>query len=359
MSDVTGCIKKYLTLALGFSLLWTGCEPKQEAASGAENTEAATGSATEAPPGMVWIPGGEFTMGTNDPQSYETEQPAHRVRVKGFWMDLTEVTNEQYKAFVDATHYVTVAERKPEWEELKKQLPAGTPKPDEARLVPGSMVFTPPGYAVSLNDYAQWWTWTPGADWKHPEGPGSSNANRMNHPVVHLAYEDATAYCKWAGKRLPTEAEWEYASRGGRKDERYSWGSEFMPGGKFMANTFQGAFPSGDTGEDGYLSTSPVKKFPPNDFGLYDMIGNVWEWTSDLYNVNYYAELARQGIADNPTGPAQSYDPREPLVEKRVTRGGSFLCSNNYCVNYRPSARQGTAFDSGTSHIGFRCVRDK
>lgn len=328
---------------------------QDEKVPSAMNTSSGT---KEKPEGMIWIPGGEFTMGTDDPRSYDAERPAHRVKVDGFWMDVTEVTNTQFKEFVDDTGYKTVAEETPVWEELKKQLPPGTPKPVDMVLVPGSMVFTPPSYTVSLDDYSQWWTWVPGADWKHPEGSGSDIKDRMNHPVVHIAYNDALAYCKWAGKRLPTEAEWEFASRGGRDKERYSWGNDYMPAGKFMANTFQGAFPAANSTEDGYTSSAPVKSFPPNDYGLYDIIGNAWEWTSDFYNENYYGELARQQLAVNPKGPDKSFDPREPYAEKRVTRGGSFLCADNYCVNYRPSARQGTAFDSGMSHIGFRCVKN-
>lgn len=305
---------------------------------------------------MVWIPGGEFTMGTNDPESYEYERPAHRVKIDGFWMDATEVTNAQFKAFVDATGYVTTAEKKPEWEELKKQLPPGTHKPADDNFSPGSLTFSPPAYVVSLDDYSQWWVWTNGANWKQPEGPGSTIKGKDSHPVVHVSYDDAVAYATWAGKRLPTEAEWEFASRGGRDGQRYSWGEEFNPGGKFMANTFQGVFPGKNTGDDGFTASSPVKTFPPNDYGLYDIIGNCWEWTLDYYNVNYYQELAKAGLAINPKGAGKSYDPQEPFADKHVTRGGSFLCSETYCVNYRPSARQGSAFDSGMSHISFRCV---
>lgn len=309
------------------------------------------------PEGMVWIPGGEFMMGTDDVQAYRHEKPAHRVRVSGFWMDETEVTNKQFKKFVDETGYITTAEKRPDWEELQKQLPPGTPKPDESTLIPGSLVFSPPVYAVSLDNYAQWWAWTPGADWLHPEGPDSDVGNRWDHPVVHISYDDAVSYCRWADKRLPTEAEWEFASRGGHENQRFSWGNEFTPSGKFMANTFQGVFPGKNTSEDGFSGTSPAKTFPPNDYGLYDIIGNVWEWTSDLYNVNYYRDLAQNGLAVNPQGPDRPYDPDEPYARKHVTRGGSFLCAENYCVNYRPSARQGTSFDSGMSHAGFRCVK--
>lgn len=309
--------------------------------------------------GMVWIPGGEFTMGTDDPESYDHERPAHRVEVSGFWMDETEVTNAQFKAFTDATGYITVAERKPDWEQLRKELPPGTPKPADSVLVAGSLTFNAPAEAVMLNDYSQWWKWKPGADWKHPEGQDSNLEGRWNHPVIHVAYEDALAYAQWAGKRLPTEAEWEFASRGGKEQERYGWGNEVTPQGKFMANTFQGSFPNNNLKEDGFESSSPVKSFPPNTYGLYDIIGNVWEWTSDWYDVNYFKTLPTAKVTRNPRGPEKPYDPNEPYAQKRVTKGGSFLCASNYCVNYRPSARQGTAFDSGTSNVGFRCVMDR
>lgn len=308
------------------------------------------------PDGMAWIPGGEFTMGSNDQNSYAHERPAHKVSVDGFWMDVTEVTNEQYKKFVDATGYTTIAERKPAWEELKQQLPPGTPKPDDSLLVAGSLVFTPPDEPVMLNDYSKWWSWKKGASWKHPEGPGSSLEGRWNHPVVHIAYEDAQAYCTWAGKRLPTEAEWEFAVRGGKDQVAYRSEAELNSDGKFIANYFQGSFPVRDLVEDGFRGTSPVAVFPANAYGLHDMIGNVWEWTSDLYNVNYYASLSNREITSNPKGPEISYDPLEPEVKKYVTKGGSFLCAANYCSNYRSSARQATAFDTGLSHIGFRCV---
>jgi len=315
-----------------------------------------TTTPTDAPAGMVWIPGGEFTMGTDDPESYEVERPAHRVKVDGFWMDATEVTNEQFKKFVDETHYVTTAEKKPDWEQLKKQVPPGTPKPAEELMKPGSLVFTPPSYAVSTEDYTQWWTWTPDASWQHPDGPNSNLEGKWKHPVVQISYDDAVAYATWAGKRLPTEAEWEFASRGGFESQRYSWGDEFRPQGKFMANTFQGVFPSKNAGDDGFAGSSPVKTFPPNPYGLYDIIGNAWEWTSDYFNVDYYGQLSQSKLTMNPQGADKPFDPREPYAEKRVTRGGSFLCASDYCVNFRPSARQGTAFDSGISNVSFRCV---
>ena len=307
--------------------------------------------------GMVWVPGGTFIMGTDEPDTYDHERPAHQVQVVGFWMDETEVTNEQYKAFVEKTGYITVAERKPEWEDLRKQSPPGTPRPHDSLLVAGALVFNPPKETVMLNDYSQWWRWLPGTDWKHPEGPGSNLEGRMKFPVVHVAYEDAKAYCNWADKRLPTEAEWEFASRGGKEQQRYAWGNELKMNGKFMANTFQGSFPNYNAKEDGFEMESPVKSFPPNAYGLYDMIGNLWEWTSDWYDVSYFEKLAGAKISVNPQGPDKTYDPNEPYAIKRVSKGGSFLCADDYCVNYRPSARQGTAFDSGMSNLGFRCVR--
>jgi formylglycine-generating enzyme len=309
-------------------------------------------------PGMVWIRGGTFTMGTNESEAYEHERPAHSVQLTGFWMDETEVTNEQFGKFVDATGYITIAERKPRWEDLRKQSPPGTPAPPDSLLVPGALVFTPPKQPVMLNDYSQWWRWSPGTNWKHPDGPDSNLQGRMHFPVIHIAYEDAEAYCKWAGKRLPTEAEWEFASRGGSEQQRYAWGNDLTYKGKFMANTFQGSFPNHNSAEDGFEMLAPVKSFPANAYGLYDMIGNVWEWTSDWYNINYFKQLSASSVSVNPPGPKKPYDPNEPYAIKRVSKGGSFLCADDYCVNYRPSARQGTAFDSGMSNLGFRCVKD-
>ncbi|PSL44835.1 formylglycine-generating enzyme required for sulfatase activity [Chitinophaga niastensis] len=311
------------------------------------------------PAGMTAIDGGSFQMGTNEAQSYAPEQPAHPVQVKGFYMDATEVTNKQFKEFVEATGYKTIAERKPEWEELKQQLPPGTPAPPDDELIPGSMVFIPPSHPVKTDNIGGWWKWVPGADWQHPEGPGSNLNGRWNHPVVQVAWEDANAYAKWAGKRLPTEAEWEYAARGGVAEKRYAWGDDFTPQHHFMANTFQGHFPDKDTKEDGFAGTAPVGSFPANGYGLYDMIGNVWEWTADWYDANEYKKMDTKKVTANPTGPTKTYDPDDPYAMQRVTKGGSFLCSNDYCVNYRPSARRGTAHDSGASHIGFRCVKDK
>jgi formylglycine-generating enzyme len=306
--------------------------------------------------GMVWIAGGEFLMGTDDPSVSPVEQPAHRVRVDGFWMDETEITNAQFRKFVEATGYVTTAERPVAWEQLKTQVPPGTPKPPEAMLAPGSLVFASPDHRVSLDNPTQWWSWSPGADWKHPAGPNSSIAGKDDYPVVQVSWDDAAAYAKWAGKRLPTEAEWEYAARAGLEGKRYAWGDDFLVNGAYLANTWQGDFPASNTKADGYDGTSPVKSFAPNQFGLHDMIGNVWEWCSDWYRPDAYEGLSKQQAIVNPTGPDASYDPQEPFQPKRVTRGGSFLCCATYCTNYRPSARRGTATDSGASNVGFRCV---
>lgn len=322
-------------------------------------TPASHPSNAEPPPGMVWVPGGEFIMGTDEPDAYPHERPAHPVKVSGFWMDATEVTNAQFSAFVDATGYVTVAERAPSWEELRQSLPPGTPAPPDSLLVPGSLVFRKPRHhQLKTNDPSQWWVWMPGANWRHPEGPGSGLENRWDHPVVHVNFEDARAYCVWAGKRLPTEAEWEFASRGGTEKTRYAWGDNFRREGVFMANTFQGAFPINNLAADGYENTAPVKSYPPNAYGLYDMIGNVWEWTSDYFNAGYYEHLAARGLVTDPKGPDASLDPNEPYAVKRVTKGGSFLCADNFCVNYRPSARQASSVETGSAHIGFRAVWD-
>lgn len=308
---------------------------------------------------MVKIPAGEFMMGAvdGDPHARPDESPRHKVAVEAFWMDQTEVTNAQFRKFVEATKYVTTAERKPDWEELKKQLPEGTEKPPEEMLVAGSIVFSPPKQAVPLNDASMWWAFTPGADWRHPLGPGSSIEGKDEYPVVQVSWDDANAYAKWAGKRLPTEAEWEWAARGGLVDKIYAWGAEDVNEGKPKANTFEGHFPDRDDAKDGFAGIAPIKQFAPNGYGLYDMAGNVWEWCSDWYRNDYYATCAKQDISHNPTGPADSFDPEEPTISKRVQRGGSFLCHDSYCASYRASARMKTSPDTGLSHSGFRCVR--
>jgi formylglycine-generating enzyme required for sulfatase activity len=350
---------KYPVL-IGILCGFWGCKNNPEAASPTEENTFVTFSDPEPPskePGMVWIPGGEFIMGTNDAEAYDAEKPAVNVSVSGFWMDATEVTNAQFAEFVKATGYKTLAERPIDWEELKKQLPPGTPKLDESALIPGSMVFTPPSTRVPLEDISLWWKWVSGANWRHPEGPDSNLDGKENHPVVHIAFEDAEAYAKWAGKRLPTEFEWEFAARGGVNGKRFAWGDELTPEGEFLANTFQGMFPHRNEGTDGFIGTSPVKSFKANSFGLYDMIGNVWELTSDWYDALKYARLAGKAPKLD-AGMNPCYNPTNPYAMERVIKGGSFLCAANYCVNYRPSARQGQAFDSGTSNVGFRLVKD-
>jgi formylglycine-generating enzyme required for sulfatase activity len=298
---------------------------------------------------MVWIPGGVYWRG-NDTKAHRDARPWHLVEVDGFWMDATVVTNEQFERFVKATKYVTVAERTPKAEDF----PGAAPE----NLVAGSVVFTPPKGPVPLDNHLRWWSYVKGANWRHPEGPGSDLKGRAKHPVVHVAYEDALAYCKWAGKRLPTEAEFEFAVRGGLNKNQYAWGNEFRPDGKFMANTWQGRFPYENTAEDGYRGTAPVGSFPPNRFGLSDMAGNVWQWCADWYRNDYYQTLAKAPQpARNPQGPADSLDPSEPKVAKRVTRGGSYLCTDQYCTAYEAGARGKGAPDTGTNHLGFRCVK--
>jgi formylglycine-generating enzyme required for sulfatase activity len=303
---------------------------------------------------MVWIPPGEFTMGTTGDTPNHNEQPAHIVRIDGFWIDEHEVTNSQFREFVAATQYVTTAEKSPDWEEMKRQLPPDTPEPPAETMVPGSLVFSPPTTPVPLDDVSGWWTWTPGACWVHPEGPDSDLAGRDDHPVVHVSWDDATAYAQWAGKRLPTEAEWEYAARGGLTGKRFTWGDRPPDDTSKLANIWQGTFPNRNLELDGWERTAPVKSFPPNGYGLFDMAGNAWEWCSDWYRADAY--VGSREVTSNPQGPASFWDPGEPLVPKRVTRGGSFLCHMTYCESYRPAARRGTASDSGLSHLGFRCV---
>ncbi|WP_372773734.1 formylglycine-generating enzyme family protein [Mangrovibacterium sp.] len=306
--------------------------------------------------GMVFIPGGEFTMGGDSLWGRPDEFPHHQVKVNSFYMDEHEVTNAQFREFTDATGYVTTAERKPEWEEIKKQLPPGTPKPPDDALVAASLVFTPPNHSVPLSNATAWWSWVPGADWRHPEGPDSSIEGKDQYPVVQITWDDAMAYAAWAGKRLPTEAEWEYASRGGAKNTIYPWGNEPIEQGAVKANSWQGHFPNQNTANDRFLRAAPVKSFQPNGYGLYDMGGNVWEWCSDWYHADYYRQCAENGLVVNPQGPDSSFDPDEPFTKKRVTRGGSFLCSDQYCSGFRVAARMKTTFDTSLEHTGFRCV---
>jgi formylglycine-generating enzyme len=306
---------------------------------------------------MVLIPGGTFMMGGDNEQAAEDEYPKHSVFLDSFWMDTHEVTNAEFARFVKATGYITTAERKPDWEEMKKTLPPDVQKPDESQLVAASLVFSPPKEAVDLNDYSQWWKWVPGADWKHPEGPESNIINKENYPVVHVSWEDATAYCKWANKKLPTEAQWEYAARGGLTNDIYPWGNEPVNAGKPKANTWEGNFPNYNSLADGFAGLAPVGSFKPNGYGLYDMAGNVWEWCADWYRNDYYKTLSTQGTVHNPQGPPEGYDPDEPYMPKKTIRGGSFMCNESYCTGYRVARRMKTSPDSGTSNTGFRCVR--
>ncbi len=306
--------------------------------------------------GMKWIPGNEILLGAADNEGREDEYPQHKVKLDGFWMDETEVTNAQFKKFVEATGYITTAEKDVNWEELKKQLPPGTQKPHDSLLIASSLVFTPPSYAVSLNDASQWWSWKRGANWKHPQGIGSDIAGKDDDPVVHISWEDAMAYCKWAGKRLPTEAEWEYAAKAG-KSHIYPWGNEEVENGIPKANTWQGNFPDKNTSWDKLYRVSPVKSFKPNAFGLYDMAGNVWEWCSDWYDANYYKQI-QNSLTVNPKGSIKSFDPMEPHSPKKIMKGGSFLCNASYCKGYRVSARMKSSPDTGLEHAGFRCVKD-
>lgn len=322
----------------------------------ADSTATPATHATDTLNPMVLIPGGTFMMGADDAAARKDEQPRHQVTVDSFWMDTHEVTNAEFAAFVAATGYITTAEKPVSKEELMQQLPPGSPEPDSSMLLPGSLVFTPPSHAVPLDDVSQWWSFVTGASWQHPGGPSTDLKGKEHLPVVHISWNDAQAYAKWAGKRLPTEAEWEYAARGGLKDQLYPWGSEALTTGKVKANTWNGNFPYQNTVTDGYTGTAPVGSFAPNGYGLYDMSGNVWEWCADWYDSRYYQQ---PGNGDHPGGPATGYDPEEPNVAKHVIRGGSFMCSDQYCSGYRVTARMKTTPESGLENLGFRCVRSK
>ena len=315
---------------------------------------------TKIPEGMVWIPGGTFLQGakSSDGLAMAHEKPVHTVAVDGFFMDVTEVTNDQYTKSVNATGYVTIAEREIDWEEMRLQLPEGTPKPADSIMQPGSLIFKHPTYEVTnLNDFTQWWEWKIGANWRNPNGPQSSIKDKGDYPVVHIAFEDAIAYCEWSGTRLPTEAEWEYAARGGIKDATYSWGNDATLLNS-MANSWDGNFPNNNTANDGYKGVSPTKSYPSNAYELYDMAGNVWEWTQDWYNIDYYKQLAsNKEHTYNPKGAVNSYNPYNPYTKEKVIKGGSFLCNANYCASYRISARMGNSLDSAQEHLGFRTVK--
>lgn len=346
-----------MTTALRQRLLLLGVGVAAFAVAYAGKRYGDRGHSPTGPPGMAWVPEGEFRMGSDAEVARPEESPAHRVFVDGFWMDRTEVTNAQFRVFVKATGYVTTAEKAPSLEEIMAQLPPGSPPPPKENLVAGSLVFSPPTGRVPLDDLSRWWRWMPGADWRHPEGPGSNLDGRDDHPVVQVSWDDATAYATWAGKRLPTEAEWEFAARGGLAEKPYTWG-DTPPGskGKWQANIWQGEFPYKSSSDDGYPRTAPVGSFPPNGYGLCDMAGNVWEWCADWYRPDLYRRRAGEGIVINSSGPDSGVDPARPFGALRVQRGGSFLCSDEYCTRYRPSARHGCNPDTGMSHVGFRCA---
>ncbi|MFT4833562.1 MAG: sulfatase modifying factor 1 [Flavobacteriaceae bacterium] len=333
-----------------------GCGSKSEKATSSE-TPIEKASVTDLS-GMALIPAGTYVMGGKSDQASEDEFPRHDVAISSFYMDVKEVTNADFLKFTEATGYITIAERDIDWEEMASQLPPGTPKPPDSVLQAGSLVFQQTGGPVDLNDYSQWWRWTIGADWKHPEGTESKIEGIMNHPVVHIAWDDAMAYAKWVGKRLPTEAEWEWASMGGKEDSKYPWGNESVEQATDKANFWQGKFPFQNYVLDGYERTAPVKSFAPNGYGLYDMAGNVWEWCTDKYNAQGYAEDQQKGLVSDPKGSGRYFDPREPYTPKHVIRGGSFLCNDSYCSGYRVSRRMSSSKDSGFDHTGFRCVKD-
>lgn len=308
--------------------------------------------------GMVYIPAGRFQMGANDnPLALPREFPQHPVSVDAFYMDATEVTNKQFLQFTRETNYKTVAERDIVWEEMKHQLPPGTKPPPDSMLKAGSLVFRAPNNKVNLQDFGQWWQWVVGANWRHPLGPGSSIENLEDHPVVHIAHEDALAYATWAGKRLATEAEWEWAARGGLTNKIYPWGDEHVESGRSKCNYWSGTFPYQNNKKDGYITTAPVKSYPANGYGLFDMAGNVWEHCADLYDDSFYSRLGQQ-LIHNPQGPIKSRDSQNPYQKSYVSRGGSFLCNDSYCASYRVSARMPNGYDSSWNHTGFRCVKN-
>ncbi|RKJ97309.1 formylglycine-generating enzyme family protein [Alicycliphilus denitrificans] len=331
------------------------------AAARAEPAGGTVGDGRNGPAGMVWVPAGRFVMGNTSSKALPNEKPGHGVRLAGFWMDRTHVTNRQFEQFVRATGYVTTAERVPDWPSLQAQLPPGTPPPPAGAMVPGALVFAGTSQPVSLADYMRWWRYMPGASWRHPQGPQSDLRGKEDHPVVQVSYEDAQAYARWAGKRLPTEAEWEYAARGGLDQQRFAWGHLLEPEGRPMARTWSAqpqVFPVASAKV--MPGTAPVAGYAPNGYGLYDMAGNAWQWVADWYRHDAFARQARAGDVANPRGPGESFDPEGLRADapKRVIRGGSFLCSEEYCEGYRVSARQGQDPYSASANVGFRLVLD-
>jgi sulfatase modifying factor 1 len=347
-----GALLVILPAALGAAVSWA------VTARATPHQQVVYGDGTRGPLDMAWVPAGEFEMGSDSKQAQANERPAHKV------------TNAEFAKFVAATGYITTAEKKPDWETLRVQLPPGTPRPPDSAMVAGAMVFVGTTQPVPLEDYSRWWRYVPGADWRHPTGPDSNISGKEDHPVVQVSYEDAQAYAKWAGKRLPTEAEWEFAARGGLDQATYAWGNQFAPDGKQMANVWQGqqpqSFPVVNPKAGGALGTSPVGTFPANGYGLSDMTGNAWQWVADWYRADQFRrEASTGGVIDNPAGPVDSWDPADASAgvpveaPKRVTRGGSFLCNEAYCLSYRPSARRGTDPYNSMSHLGFRLVMDE
>ena len=311
---------------------------------------------------MVLIPGGEFMMGSDGRLAKNNERPAHKVILSPFWIAKTDVTNAQFAEFVLATGYITTAEQKPDWETLKVQLLPGTPRPSDQQLVPGAMVFVGTKTAVPLDDPSRWWRFIPTADWRHPQGPGSNIIGKEDYPVVQVSYLDAQAYAQWAGKRLPTEAEWEFAARGGLEQTDFIWGNELHPQGKQMANTFAGAqFPIVDEVSQAKIGVSKVGSYPANGYGLYDMAGNAWQWVADWYRADAFVLAAAATVQLNPQGPADSFDPAHANMPvnapRRVIRGGSFLCDPNFCMSYRPSARRGVDPYNPMAHVSFRLAK--
>jgi len=339
----------YLTVLIGL----LACHTDQRPITGK------SAQVVDSPIGMVCIQGGTYLQGGKSEQSKANELPRHRVTVSPFHMDITEVTNAQFQKFVEETRYTTVAEQKLDWEVLSSQVPAGTPAPPDSLLQPGALVFKPTDGPVNLDRYDLWWKWTIGADWQHPSGPDSDISDRDNHPVVHIAHTDAVRYCQWLNKRLPTEAEWEWAANGGDDNNKYPWGSEPIAEANNKANFWQGIFPYLNTRKDGYVSTAPVQTYPPNGYGLYDMGGNVWEWCADRYASDYYNTINEQQSLSNPQGPEYSRNLEDPYGQNAyVIKGGSFLCNDSYCSGYRVARRSGKDADSGSDHTGFRCVQD-
>ncbi|MCY4298737.1 MAG: formylglycine-generating enzyme family protein [Flavobacteriaceae bacterium] len=345
LSTISQKIKHNKLFFLSFSILCLSCQERQKEFTIIEKDN------------MIWIPSGSYTRGSVHSMARADEKPIHEVTISGFWMNKTEVTNAQFKEFVDATGYITTAERAPDWEELKQSLPERTPKPHDSLFQPASLTFKPTQSPVDLNQFNQWWHWTPQASWRKPSGAGSSIEDKMNHPVVHISWYDANAYAKWVGKRLPTEAEWEWAAKGGTQDDLYPWGNDSVDRGEPKTNSWDGQFPYLNTQRDMFFFTAPVMSYQPNGYGLYDMAGNVWEWCIDWYAYDYYSKLSKQN-AVNPQGPEISYDPTMPYVQQRVLRGGSFLCNDTYCSGYRVSARMKSSPDTGLQHTGFRLVKD-